>query len=54
MQIRNVLNGGVAEVGEEYAQELLDSGYWVSGDAPAPKRRAPRVAAKVAPADSEE
>lgn len=51
--LKSVLNGGVAEVGDEFAPALIESGHWVSADeAPVKKTRAPR--AKVAPADSAE
>lgn len=50
--VRSLLNGGVAEVDDETAKTLVESGHWVAGDAPAPKKRTART--KVAPADSEE
>jgi len=50
--LRNVLNGGVAEVGDEFAPALIESGHWVdASEAPVKKTRA---RAKAAPADSGE
>lgn len=54
MNIRSLLNGGVAEVDDETAKAMIASGHW-SADEAAPvvrKARAPR--AKVAPADNAE
>ena len=47
--LRSTLNGGVAEVGDEFAPALIESGHWVHADEPVKKARAPR--AKAAPAD---
>ena len=47
------LNGGVAEVDDEFGAELLGTGAWVEqGEAQARKPRAAR--AKVVPAEPEE
>lgn len=62
MKIRNKLNGGIAEVGDEFGKALIDSGHWVAATAapaaPARKTRAPRAKAaeaeaEAAPADPE-
>lgn len=48
--IRSLLNGGVAEVDDETAARLIESGHWVqAGSAPA-KSRATR-ARKAAPVE---
>ena len=53
--IKSALNGGTAEVDDATAKSLIESGHWYSADeAPAPKKRAPRSAVKVAPADAAE
>lgn len=36
--IRNLLNNGLAEVDDELAKSLIDSGTWVSDKAPVKKR----------------
>lgn len=52
--LRSTLNGGVAEIGDEFAPALIESGNWVDADdAAAPVKRAPRTR-KVAPAAPEE
>lgn len=50
--VRSLLNGGVAEVDDETAKTLVESGHWVAAEAPAVKRRTTR--AKAVAADSEE
>lgn len=53
MKIRSVLNGGVAEVGDDEAATLIESGMFVAGgDGPVRKPRATR--AKKAPAEDTE
>ena len=55
MIVKCVLNGGLAEVDDESAVELIATGGWVAADVEVKaerKARAPR--AKVAPADSAE
>jgi hypothetical protein len=55
MIVKCVLNGGLAEIDDDAAAELIATGGWVAADDVAPvvrKARAPR--AKVVPADSEE
>lgn len=56
MKLKCTLNGGVAEVGDKAAAELIASGHWKPVEAevsePAPRKRT--VRAKVAPADTEE
>lgn len=47
--------GGQAEVDDEFAAELIASGQWSAVGAAEPKApRKPRVAPKVAPAESAE
>ncbi len=49
MQIRSASNGGVAEVSDEFAAELIKSGQWVPADAPVKAvRRARRTKAEIA------
>lgn len=51
MKIRSALNGGLAEVDDEYGKELIASGQWVAdGDAvkPARKPRTRKAAADTA------
>jgi len=38
-QIRNTLNGGIAEVDEELAAELIAAGSWEAADKPVRQRR---------------
>jgi len=54
MIVEYLLNGGVAEVDDEFGAELLANGAWVEQgtEKPARKTRTPR--AKVAPAESAE
>ena len=53
MKLRNLLNDGVADVGDSDAEGLIASGYWVvDGDAPTRKARSPRT--KKAPAQEPE
>ena len=53
MILRNVLNNSVAEVGDEYAEELINSGNWVDVSEPAPARKPRTTRAKAASADAE-
>lgn len=48
MQIRSTLNGGTAEVDDEFSAALIESGQWVPADAPIKKRRTRRTAAQIA------
>ena len=55
MIVKCVLNGGLAEIDDEAAAELIATGGWVAASdevKPVRKARAPRE--KVVPADSEE
>lgn len=55
MKIQSLLNGGFADVDDEAAKGLVDSGHWVvAGDAHAAPVRKRAVRAKVAPVDSGE
>ncbi|AIS73690.1 hypothetical protein SEA_POCAHONTAS_17 [Mycobacterium phage Pocahontas] len=51
MKIRHKINGGLAEVEDEYGERLVIGGVWERADAPkkraaAPRRRARKSAAK--------
>lgn len=39
MQIRSTLNGGIAEVDDDFAAELINAGGWEAADKPVRKRR---------------
>lgn len=57
MKIRSLLNGGVAEINDEAAKALIESGHWASVSAPAPRKTAARKRtprAKAAPVVTEE
>lgn len=38
-KIRHKINGGLAEVSDEYAEKLIEKGLWASADDPAPAPR---------------
>lgn len=47
MKLRHRINGGLAEVGDDYGMELIAGGSWESADAPAaPKAPRHRKAAQ--------
>ncbi|KRD08575.1 hypothetical protein ASE48_08390 [Mycobacterium sp. Root265] len=48
MQIRSTLNGGTAEVSDEFAEKLIETGQWVSGDTPIKPKRIRRTQAQIA------
>jgi len=49
--VRNRLNFGLAEVSDEYAKDLIESGQWESADAPVRKRRTHKPAPAEAPTE---
>ncbi|UJD20857.1 hypothetical protein SEA_ZIMMER_19 [Mycobacterium phage Zimmer] len=49
MQIRSTINGGLAEVDDDYAERLIDAGGWEVAEALAPKpKRIRRTQAQIA------
>lgn len=52
MQIRSILNGGLAEVSDEFAAELIAAGGWEAAEKPERKRQAPKP--KPAPVEEPE
>lgn len=47
MKIRHKVNGGLAEVSENYADALIATGVWERADAPKPvRKRRPRKRAE--------
>ncbi|ASW31364.1 head-to-tail connector protein [Mycobacterium phage Lokk] len=53
MKIRSTINGGLAEVDDDYAAELIAGGNWEAADAPKPARK-PRSPRTPKPAPEEE
>lgn len=56
MKIQSLLNGGVAEVSDEYGKRLVDGPHWAVAGAkaePAVKRRRSRAVKEEAPEEPE-
>ncbi|ASR86126.1 head-to-tail connector protein [Mycobacterium phage BobSwaget] len=53
MKIRSTINGGLAEVDDDFAVELIAAGAWEAVDAPKPARK-PRSPRTPKPAPAEE
>lgn len=51
MKIRSVLNGGVAEVDDEFGKQLIEAGSWEADEAKAAPVRKPRAPRKPAPVE---
>ena len=60
MKIRHRINGGSAEVSDQYGEALIASGSWELAEAPKkaaptqPRRRATKAAQKTVQVDNEE
>ena len=53
MQIRSTLNGGLAEVDDEFAAQLIEAGGWEAADKPVRKRRSHKPAPEKEPQNEE-